>query len=121
MHDGSPSAEDAGLSSAGHHLHAIHCTAAGRGESEGPMSSKTLTAVCLALVFSSPGACAADLTKLERPVLKEPVYRSNPKYCLLVFGPEAKIKIWLAHDGDVLYVDRNGNGGKEKGTFIIYE
>jgi hypothetical protein len=74
------------------------------------MSSKTLTAVCLSLVFSPPGACAADLTKLERPVLKEPVYHSNPKYCLLVFGPEANIKIWLVQDGDVLYVDRNGNG-----------
>jgi hypothetical protein len=74
------------------------------------MSSKTLTALCLSLVFSPPGACAADLTKLERPILKEPVYRSNPKYCLLVFGPEANIKIWLVQDGDVLYVDRNGNG-----------
>jgi hypothetical protein len=62
------------------------------------------------LVFSSTAACAADLAKLERHILKEPAYRAQPKYCLLVFGPEAKTKIWLVQDGDVLYVDRNGNG-----------
>jgi hypothetical protein len=28
----------------------------------------------------------------------------------LVFGPEAKTRIWLVRDNDVLYVDRNGNG-----------
>src|SRR5262249_3777467 len=33
-----------------------------------------------------------------------------PRYCLLVFGPEAKTRIWLVLDGSVLYVDRNGNG-----------
>jgi WD40 repeat protein len=27
-----------------------------------------------------------------------------------VFGPEAKSRVWLVEDGDVLYVDRNGNG-----------
>jgi hypothetical protein len=27
-----------------------------------------------------------------------------------VFGPEAKFRAWLVQDGDVLYVDRNGNG-----------
>jgi hypothetical protein len=31
-------------------------------------------------------------------------------YCLLVFGPEAKTRVWLVVDGDTLYVDRNGNG-----------
>src|SRR5262249_4307689 len=34
----------------------------------------------------------------------------KPRYCLLVFGPEAKTRVWLVLDGDVLYVDRNGNG-----------
>jgi hypothetical protein len=55
-------------------------------------------------------ATAADLTQIERKIVKEPVYQSKPKYCLLVFGPEAKTKIWLVLDGDTLYVDRNGNG-----------
>ncbi len=29
---------------------------------------------------------------------------------MLIFGPEAKTKVWLVIDGDTLYVDRNGNG-----------
>src|ERR1700758_1437391 len=51
-----------------------------------------------------------DLLKIERKIVKEPVYRARPKYCLLVFGPEAKTRVWLVQDGDTLYVDRNGNG-----------
>jgi hypothetical protein len=54
---------------------------------------------------------AADLTKIERSIAKEPRYRtSTPEYCLLVFGPEAETRVWLVRDGDTLYVDRNGNG-----------
>lgn len=52
----------------------------------------------------------ADLTKIDRTILKEPVYQGKPEYCLLVFGPEAQTRVWLVLDGDVLYVDRNGNG-----------
>src|SRR5947208_1440560 len=56
-----------------------------------------------------------DLTKIERTIAKEPVYQSkSPKYCLLVFGPEAKTRVWLVLDadafGDILFVGRNGNG-----------
>jgi hypothetical protein len=59
---------------------------------------------------------AADLTKIDRTIAKEPVYQNKPKYCLLVFGPDAKTRVWLVIDGDVLYVDRNGNGDlTEKG------
>jgi hypothetical protein len=58
----------------------------------------------------------ADLAKIDRTIVKEPVYKSRPKYCLLVFGPAAKTRVWLAVDGDVLYADRNGNGDlTEKG------
>jgi hypothetical protein len=54
---------------------------------------------------------AADLTKIDRTIKKEPAYRSkSPNYCLLVFGPAAKFRVWLVFDGDTLYVDRNGNG-----------
>jgi hypothetical protein len=62
------------------------------------------------LAWCSVSAGAADLTKIARTIAKEPVYKSKPKYCLLVFGPEAKSRVWLVLDGDVLYVDRNGNG-----------
>lgn len=62
-------------------------------------------------VLFAPQLHAADLSKIERPLRKEPAYQSKtPKYCLLVFGPEAKTRVWLVLDGKTLYVDRNGNG-----------
>jgi hypothetical protein len=65
----------------------------------------------LACLFGYANAGAADLTKIERSIAKEPGYQSGtPEYCLLVFGPEAKTRVWLVRDGDTLYVDRNGNG-----------
>jgi hypothetical protein len=68
--------------------------------------------LCALLVTGATSVFAqgADLTKIERTIAKEPAYKSKPKYCLLVFGPEAKTRVWLVRDGDVLYVDRNGNG-----------
>jgi hypothetical protein len=53
---------------------------------------------------------ASGLDKIDRAIRKEPAYKAKPKYCLLVFGPRAKARAWLALDGDTLYVDRNGNG-----------
>jgi hypothetical protein len=54
---------------------------------------------------------AADLTKIERAIAKEPEYQTkNPKYGLLVFGSDAKVRVWVVLDGDVMYLDRNGNG-----------
>ena len=53
----------------------------------------------------------ADLTTIERTIQKEPAYQTaSPKYGLAVFGPEASTRVWLVHDGETLYVDRNGNG-----------
>jgi hypothetical protein len=62
------------------------------------------------LVICALPAAAVDLTKIERVIGKEPKYQEKPKYCLLVFGPEAKFRAWVVMDGAVLYVDRNGNG-----------
>ena len=63
---------------------------------------------CLAL--ATP-ARASDLTDIDRTILKEPAYQSkNPQYCLAVFGVKAEARVWVVLDGDVLYVDRNGNG-----------
>jgi hypothetical protein len=57
--------------------------------------------------FASPD----DLSKIDRAIAKEPAYQTqSPKYCLLVFGLKAETRVWLVLDGDVLYVDRNGNG-----------
>ena len=55
-------------------------------------------------------APAADLTKIDRTIAKEPAYQGKPKYCLLVFGPEAKFRVWVVRDDNVTYVDRSGNG-----------
>jgi hypothetical protein len=62
------------------------------------------------LALSSAAAAAVDLTNIERRIAREPAYQNKPKYCLLVFGPEAKTRVWLVQDGATLYVDRNGNG-----------
>src|SRR5712692_3344625 len=69
-----------------------------------------LTAIPVARGQNPGATLAADLTKIDRKIAKEPAYQSQPKYCLLVFGPEAKTRVWIVLDGDTLYVDRNGNG-----------
>jgi RNA polymerase sigma factor (sigma-70 family) len=51
-----------------------------------------------------------DLTKIDRTIHKEPRYAHQPYYALLAIGPEAKKRVWLVVDGEVVYVDRNGNG-----------
>jgi len=62
-------------------------------------------------IFLAKTALAQDLTKIDRTIRKEPTYSSkSPKYCLLVIGPDAKTRVWLVLDRDVLYIDRNGNG-----------
>jgi hypothetical protein len=67
------------------------------------------TLAVLGLLAAPVGA--VDLTKIDRSIRKEPVYQSkDPQYCLLVFGPEANTRVWLVMDGDVLYLDRNGDG-----------
>jgi hypothetical protein len=68
--------------------------------------SLTLAAVCITVT----AAGAADLSKIERALAKEPAYKNKPKYCLLVFGEQAKTRVWLVQDGEALYVDRNANG-----------
>ncbi len=51
-----------------------------------------------------------DLAKIERRIGKEPAYQGKPGYLLLVFGPEAKHKVWLVRDGETLYADRHATG-----------
>ena len=68
----------------------------------------TVGAACCVGAMAAP---AVDLTKVDRSIKKEPVYQTkSPAYCLLVFGPEAKTRVWLVRDGSMMYVDRNANG-----------
>jgi hypothetical protein len=71
----------------------------------------TRVALLLAACWLSAGPADAGPLMIDRTIKKEPAYRTKaPKYGLLVFGPEAKDRVWLVRDGDTLYVDRNGNG-----------
>lgn len=73
------------------------------------MRISRLLAALASLAIAVPAA-GADLKKIDRTVAKEPIYQTkSPKYCLLVFGPEAKTRVWLVQDGDTLYIDRNAN------------
>jgi hypothetical protein len=82
---------------------------------------RSILALLLLSTFSS-NVLAADLTKIDRTVAKEPAYKSKPKYALLVFGPGAKTRVWLVQDGDMLYVDRKGNGDlTETGNKVLAE
>lgn len=63
-----------------------------------------------ALLLNPVPAKSADLNKIDHTIKKEPAYKGKPKYCLLVFGREAKTKVWVVIDGATLYVDQNGNG-----------
>jgi hypothetical protein len=72
--------------------------------------SRCWAALTLLLALPASSIHATDLAKIERTIAKEPVYKNKPKYCLLVFGSEAKFRVWLVLDGHTLYVDRNSNG-----------
>lgn len=74
--------------------------------------TRTLVFCALAATLvASQTAYGADLAKIERRIQKEPAYRSkHPRYALLVFGPDARQRVWLVQDGNTLYVDRKGNG-----------
>src|SRR5262245_2244587 len=73
---------------------------------------RTHSFLCALLLASGAAGTAlgADLTRIDRTIQKQPAYQGKPQYCLLVFGPEAKTRVWLVRDGEILYVDRNRNG-----------
>jgi len=70
----------------------------------------TLSLILMGTSWAAAGGPTADLAKIERQIGKEPAYKGKPGYLLLVFGSDAKHKVWLVLDGDTLYVDRQGTG-----------
>jgi hypothetical protein len=76
---------------------------------------RALVCVCsiIAGVCVHAFKCTADdnnwISKIDKSIVKEPKYRAKPRYALLVIGAESKIPIWIVHDDDRLYVDKNGN------------
>lgn len=61
-------------------------------------------------LFGPPPQAVPELSKVDRTIVKEPSKLSHPRYCLMVFGPRAEVRIWMIKDGERLYVDRNANG-----------
>src|SRR5262249_61926022 len=53
-----------------------------------------------------PLVALPELSNVDRRVI-EPAGLVKPRYCLLVFGPEARTRGWLVEDGGTLSVDRN--------------
>ena len=74
------------------------------------MTAGSFALALLALSWPAPPAQPADLRNIDRTIVKEPEYAAQPFYALLVFGPEVETRVWLVLDGQLLYVDRNGNG-----------
>lgn len=75
------------------------------------------------LGLAAASAAAADLVQIDRTIRKLPSSRGEtPRYCLLVFGPEAKTRVWAVVDDKRLYIDRNANGDlTEPGEMIENE
>jgi hypothetical protein len=71
---------------------------------------KKLLLALLGGLLGLGSAGAADPPKIHRTLKKEPAYKTTPTYGLIVFGKEAKTRVWIVRDHDTLYVDRNGNG-----------
>ena len=69
------------------------------------------TWLALITLLATPLAALANPANIDRTIHKEPAYKTkDPRYGLLLFGPEGNDRVWLVQDGDTLYVDRNGNG-----------
>lgn len=72
---------------------------------------RSALSILYGLLLSAAPASASDYDKTERRLIKEPPYQTNsPKYVLLVFGPQVRLRVWVVLDGETLYLDRNGNG-----------
>jgi hypothetical protein len=75
------------------------------------MKTLGMTAALLVLMIAGQPAAGVDLRKIERRIVREPIYQTGkPRYCLLVFGPQAKTRVWLVLGGKALSADRTGKG-----------
>jgi hypothetical protein len=75
------------------------------------MTTRTLPVLAACALLAASPARAVDYAKIDRTIAKEPAYQSKaPKYALLLFGPEARLRVWAVLDGGTLYLDRDGDG-----------
>src|SRR4051812_33005098 len=71
---------------------------------------RTLVLALGGLLLAAGPAAAVDYDKADRTIKKEPAYKKAPEYGLLLFGPQARLRVWVVLDGDTLYLDRDGDG-----------
>src|SRR5688500_551573 len=63
------------------------------------------------LVVTTAPQGAVNYGRVPRTLVREPAYQTkSPRYALLLFGAEARLRVWAVIDGTVLYLDRNGDG-----------
>lgn len=74
------------------------------------MKPAAIVFVALWLGWSDLRSSAAGLAKINRSLRREPKYKTEPYYALVIIGSKAERRVWLVVDGETLYVDRNGNG-----------
>src|SRR5437667_138252 len=75
------------------------------------MRARRLLSALLFLLAGVTPAGAVNLSKIDRTLKDAPAFQSgSPKFCLLVFGPEARTRVWLVADGDVVHVHASPNG-----------
>lgn len=70
----------------------------------------TLLGLVIFFLAWPPQGTAADLSKVDRGIAKEPNYAGKPEYGLIVFGKDARDRVWLVRDGETLYADKNADG-----------
>src|SRR5256885_16059910 len=74
--------------------------------SEGLPMRLTFAATAFVTLLSAAGpAAAVDFAALERRIAKEPAYQSPPLYGLALVGPKGETRVWMALDGERLYLE----------------
>jgi hypothetical protein len=67
------------------------------------------TLALLASVLLWPAIATPDIGPIDRTLRRQPAYAAKPHYCLLLFGPEGKTRVWLVAAGEAFYADTNGD------------
>lgn len=75
------------------------------------MRKPCLLLAALLVVAGLPAAGPAGPDAIDRTIPAEPDYLSPRQgYCLLLFGPEGRTRVWLVKDGDVVHVHDSPDG-----------
>src|SRR4051812_25714994 len=66
---------------------------------------------CTTSVATRQASASTNLvTHIDHAIIKEPKYRSSPKYSLITLGNHGDVRVWMIEDGKQLFLDKNANG-----------